>query len=479
MTRIGVVGLFHETNTFAPGKTELVDFQRQWVEGSEAFFERYVQTRSSMGGVIEGARAQDLELVPGFYANATPGGIVSAEAAEELLARVVSSVAEELDGLIVILHGAMVSEQHPDVEGELLGRLRAKIGSELPIAVTLDMHANASQAMVELADFLVAFDTYPHIDLFERGEEAVQLLARRIRGEINPIRYLAHTGTLVVPQAMYSSEGPMKELLELAFEMEQRPGVLQVSVLGGFPYSDIKDAGMSFIVTTNGDALLAQRCGEELLLAFRQRKDRMKVSGLVTSEAVAVAESFLEGPVILVEGSDNVGGGAPGDATHLLPALLHCPRKSLIVIYDREAALEAAKLQPGDTFQGMVGAKTHALSGRPIYVEGRVVNITDGRYVFTGEFSTGHRADMGTTVVIQCNQTTIMLTELRASVRDAGMVTSVGLDPCDFHIIVVKAAIAWKTAFGSIAKAEIMVDTPGSCSFNLNHFEYHQANPSQ
>lgn len=475
MNRIGVVGLFHETNTFAPIQTEVSDFRMQWVEGKEAFEERYTGTRTSMAGVIAGARKHHADLAPGFYANATPGGIVTAQAAEELLERVVASVSDRLDGLVIILHGAMGSVAYPDMEGELLRRIRGKTGRELPIAVTLDMHANLSDAMVELADFLVGFDTYPHVDTYERAEEATELLLRYIRGEIRPVRYLVHTETLIAPQAMISSEGPMKELLELAFEMERRPGVLQVSVFGGFPYSDVPDAGMSFTVTTDGDEALAKRCGTELLAAFRDRLPRMQVAGLPPAEAIAAAEAMSEGPVILIEGSDNVGGGAPGDATHLLPGLLLSSRKSLIVLYDPEAARAAAKLPPGAIYRGTVGARSHALSGQPVPIEGRIARITDGKFVYTGIFSTGYRANMGTTVVVECGPVTLMLTEHRVSVRDVGMVTSVGLRAEDFHIIVVKAAIAWKTAFGSVAKAEVMVDSPGCCSFNLEHFQYNQA----
>lgn len=476
MVKIGVVGLFHETNSFGPGKTEEADFRQQWAEGRDPFYALYEHTRTSMGGAIDEARNRGAELVPGFYAGATPGSIVSAAAAESLISRVVASIPVEIDGLLVILHGAMVSEQFPDVEGELLSRIRHKVGEKLPIAATLDMHANGTERMIAMAHMFVGFDTYPHVDIYERAREAFALLVRHIDGKISPTAAFAQTGMMLVPQAMMTSEGAMKQLMDRAFEMERMLAVLNVTVLGGFPYSDIPDACMSFIVTTDGDALLASRLADELVGMAKERKDRFRVSGLSPEQAVAKAAAIPDGPVILIEGADNVGGGAPGDATHLLPVLLKKTDKtSFITIWDEQAAREAARLGEGGEFRGFVGARSHDLSGKPVYIEGVVRRVTDGKFTYTGTFANGHRENMGHTAVVQCGSVTVMLTEHRVRVRDIGYATSVGLDPASFDMIVVKAAVAWKTAFGHIARDEIQVDSPGCCSFNLHHFNYKQA----
>lgn len=472
--QIAVAGILHETNTFAPGLTELANFKGEWVAGREAFYERYSGTRTSMGGVIDAADLHGIELKPGVYAAATPSGMVSSEAADELIDAVVASIDPEASGLVLIMHGAMASEQYGDLEGECLRRIREKRGAAFPIAITIDLHGNVSPAMVRLADVIVGYDTYPHIDMHERAEEAFGLLVRIIRREISPVRSYSHTGMLVVPQAMMTEEGSMKLLMDRAFDMETNPHVLNVTVVGGFPYCDVADAGMSFIVTTDGDQELAERCASELAQMAIGMKDLFEIDQMPPASAVSAALAEPLGPVILAEGSDNVGGGAPADATHVLACLTNVQQKALVVIRDEAAVRRAFEIGIGATFEGKVGGKSDRLHGEPVMVNGKVRLLFDGKYRHIGPYMTGGRADMGNTAVVECGQLTLVLTEKRAAPWDLGHVRSVGLWPEDFKIIVVKSAIAWQAAFGRFAKRVIHVDSPGCCSANLRHFEYRQ-----
>jgi len=470
--RIAVAGILHETNTFAPGRTELTQFKGEWVSGRDAFYDRYGGTRTSMGGVVDAAYRHGTELKPGFYAAATPSGMVSSEAADELIDAVVASIDPEASGLVLIMHGAMASEQYDDLEGECLRRIREKRGTGFPIAMTIDLHGNVSPAMVRLADVIVGYDTYPHVDMHERAEEAFDLLMRIIRREISPVRSYAHTGMLVVPQAMMTEEGSMQMLMNRAFDVEMNPQVLNVTVAGGFPYSDVPDAGMSFVVTTNGDKALADRYAAELAQMAIGMKDRFKIDQMPPACAVSAALAEPSGPVILAEGSDNVGGGAPADATHVLSCLTNVPQKALVVLKDEAAVRWAFEIGVGATFEGPVGGKSDRLHGEPVMVNGKVRLLFDGKYRHVGPYMTGQRADMGKTAVVECGQLTLVLTEKRAAPWDLGHVRSVGLWPYDFKIIVVKSAIAWQAAFGPFAKRVIHVDSPGCCSANLRHFEY-------
>ncbi len=471
--RIAVAGIYHETNTFAPGRTVLAQFADERTEGLEAFRQRYGGTRTSMGGVIDAALRQGAELVPGLYAAATPSGMVEAAAADALIDDVVRSVDPGASGLVLIMHGAMVAEQYEDFEGECLTRLRARFGREFPIAMTIDLHANISREMARLADIIVGYDTYPHVDMYERVIEAFDLLVRRIRGEVSPSRSYAHTGMLVVPQAMMTAEGSMKALMDRAFEIESGDArVLNVTVAGGFPYSDVEDAGMSFVVTTDDAPELADRYAAELAETAVRLRETFGVVHLPPEEAVAAALAEPFGPVILAEGSDNVGGGAPADATHLLARLTNVARPALIVIRDEEAVALAFRLGVGAEFEGEIGGKSDELHGSPVSVKGKIRLLFDGRYRHVGPYMTGQQADMGKTAVLSCGMLTIVLTEKRTAPWDLGHVRSVGLWPDDFKIIVAKSAIAWQTAFGSFAKRVIHVDSPGCCSANLRHFEY-------
>lgn len=471
--KIGVIGMFHETNSFAPGRTERHHFLNEWVAGTQSYRERYENTRTSMGGVIDGAKELQAELIAGAYVAATPSGMVTAECFEELAGEVLRSIPEGVDGLIVILHGAMVSEACRDVEGELLRRVRDRVGRELPIAITLDLHANISPQMVEHADILIGYDTYPHVDAYERAVEATRLLGRMIRSEIRPVHAYKHSRLLVAPQAMVTHEGFMKELMEAAFELEKDRRVLNVTVAGGFPYSDVEDAGLTFVVTTDNDPAWAGQCAEKLCRLAQERREEFAVEGYPAEESIRQAIRLeAKGPVILIEGSDNVGGGAPGDATHLLRHLLDTPAKSLMVICDAEAVGLALRAGVGGSFEAAVGGKSDSFHGDPVPVQGKVRLLFDGKYRHIGSYMTGQWADMGRTAVIETRNVTLVLTEQRVAPWDPGHVASIGLNPADFDLIAVKSAVAWQTAFGSYAAGTVQVDTPGCCGFNLRHFTY-------
>lgn len=473
--KISVIGAFHETNTYAPDITELDNFRKEWIIGNEAFFERYTGTRTSMGGLVDAAAAENVELLCGAYVAALPSGMISASAAADIFELMVASVDATADGVIVILHGAMVAEGIPDMEAEVLRHVREKVGSHMPIAMTLDMHANVSQEMMDRVQIVTGYDTYPHVDAYERAVEALTLLARTVRGQVRPVHALARPGMLIVPPVMLTdAEGPMQELMERAFAMEAQPGVLSVTVAGGFPYSDVPAAGMAFVVTTDGDRELADRLAEALAMMAWERRDRLVCPAYKPAEAIAIAAAEPQGPVVLVEGSDNVGGGAPGDATFVLEHLVRAPVKSLIMMYDPEASRLAHRIGVGGAFEAQIGGKSDSLHGSPVAVSGRVRLLFDGKYSHIGAYMTGQRTDMGLTAVVECGNLTIILTEHRSAPWDPGHYVSVGLRAEDFHIIVVKAAIAWKTAYGHICTRSILVDSPGCCAVDLTSFDYKQ-----
>ncbi|GBF72497.1 microcystin degradation protein MlrC [Paenibacillus sp. 598K] len=470
--RIAIAGIYHETNTFAPGLTGLEQFEEEWVVGNDAFGERYGGTRTSMGGAIDAAARHGVAWSAGLYAAATPSGMVSAAAADKLLASLVDSLDPAASGLLIMMHGAMASEQYDDFEGACLRSIRARYGADWPIAMTIDLHANVSCDMVRLADIVVGYDTYPHIDMHERAEEAFELLLRCIRGEISPVRAYAHTGMLVVPQAMMTEQGGMKRLMDRAFEIETHPDVLNVSVVGGFPYCDVPDAGMSLIVTTDGDRAAADSYAAQLKQMAVEIGAQFRMDQWPPEQAVAAALASSEGPVILVEGSDNVGGGAPADATHVLAHLTDIPKRALVVLKDEEAVREAFALGVGGHYEGQVGGRSDRLHGDPVPIAGRIRLLSDGRYRHIGPYMTGQLADMGRTAVVECGLLTVVLTEKRTAPWDLGHIQCVGLRPNDFDLIVVKSAIAWQAAFGPYARKIIDVDSPGCCSANLLHFHY-------
>ncbi|GBF74350.1 microcystin degradation protein MlrC [Paenibacillus sp. 598K] len=470
--RIAVGGIYHETNTFAPGITTLDHFHSEWVEGDGAFAARYAGSRTSMGGVLQAAAEQGATVAAGLYTSATPSAMVDRETMEHLMHRLVDSIDASADGLILIMHGAMVSEPYPDAEGECLRLIRQKVGKDFPIALTLDLHANISLAMVEQADIIIGYDTYPHVDMYERAIEAFHKLTAYIAGQLQPVHAYGHTSMLIAPQAMTTGSGAMRELMELASQLEETYGLVNITVAGGFPYSDVPDAGMSFVVTADGDAETAQRCLAVLMARMSKEKARFNVELWKPEDALAEAWRVPDGVIILAEGSDNVGGGAPADATHLLARLVDPPQRALQVLYDPEAVRIAAEAGIGATIRLRVGGKTDVMHGEPVTVAGKVRLLSDGRYRHVGPYNTGHYAEMGKTAVLECGRLTLVVTGQRTAPWDIGHLLSLGVDPSTYKVIVVKSAIAWQAAFGALARAVYQLDTPGCCSANLHHFQY-------
>ncbi|WP_368652232.1 M81 family metallopeptidase [Ornithinibacillus sp. 4-3] len=483
--KIGMIGCLHETNTFSPNKTELDDFLNQeWILGEGSINEKYQGSNSSVAGVIDSAEREGFQLVPLLYTRATPSGIVSNVAMEKIQSTICDELREvvnSLDGLILIFHGAMVSEKIDDVEGELLQCVRSIVGTK-PIAMTLDLHANVTEKMVSHSDIIIGYDTYPHIDMYERATEACNQLVSLIRKEIQPVHSFKRANLLVAPPSMDTNMDPMKKLMEMAFNYEQDEEVLNVSILGGFPYSDVPFASMSVIVTTNNNREKGDRIVKELITWVWSHKERFEINPIPIDKALIQVNEVKPNLTILVESSDNVGGGSPADATHALNALVSSRQEYfLIYICDKEAVESALSIGINGSFSFMVGGKTdkkydHSpIHGESVEIKGRVKLLSDGLFIHRGEHSTNIKGKMGRVAVIElenCLNSIVVLTERRVSLRDIDQIESIGLHLDDFKIIVVKAAIAWKTAFKDVEKYVIEIDSPGCCSSNLEHFKY-------
>ncbi|MGH2618666.1 MAG: M81 family metallopeptidase, partial [Thermomicrobiales bacterium] len=382
-------GIMHETHTFSAEPTTLESLETI-LRGEELL--AYAGVNHSLGGVVDACREWNIELGPTFFANGASTGIPDRATFEALVGELCERVAAALpaDGIVLTLHGAMVAEGCDDAEAEIVRRVREVVGPEMPMAVTLDLHANIGQAMVDQVDVVTTYDTYPHTDAAERAREAVDLLARTIRGEIRPAMALAKPPLLPVPQAMATSEGPFKTLFDRAHAMERSGEALTVTAAGGFPYADVPEAGVGFLVTTDDDPATARRLADELAALAWSLRHEMVISNTPPADAAAEAIVFPDGPVMLVDVGDNIGGGTPGDGTVLLAELLvQGAQEATVVIADAEAVQAAFKAGVGATVRLHVGGKTDRLHGDPIEVEGRVRLLCDGRWVHEGPENAG------------------------------------------------------------------------------------------
>ncbi|MHB8995479.1 MAG: M81 family metallopeptidase [Armatimonadota bacterium] len=478
--RIAIAGFAHETNTFADGLTTLEDFQRAGgfpgLMSGQDVVDSLRNAATCTGGYITAAEAAgDVELVPLLWTFAQPSGLVAQAAfgaiAGELLERLQAAL--PVDGVLLDLHGAMVTEGFEDAEGELLRRVRGVVGAEMPVVATLDLHANISSIMTDHATALVGYDTYPHVDSFERGQEAFAIIRDAIEGRSRPTMALAQIPMLIGPPRQCTLLSPMQDLMALVQEREQQHGIISITFAGGFPFADIHDVGASMVVVTDGDAELARKTADELAAEVWNRREEFRLTLTPVADCIAWA-CENGGPVILADGSDNPGGGAPCDGTVMLQALVEAqPGPSTVaVIADPEAVAEAVAAGIGSEATITIGGKTDNRHGAPLTLTGEVKVISDGRYVNKGPMFTGLAADMGRTVVFVVGVVEIILTEKRVQPFDAQVLRSVGIEPRDRLLIGLKSAVHFRADYQPLAKRIFETDTPGIHNPDVTQYDF-------
>lgn len=485
MTRILAAGISQETNTFSNIPTSLAEFEKQGLYRGPAVADAMAGTGSVIGGFIDAARRHHWELITALRSYALPGGIVAKGALEELLAGVLQTIdgAGELDGILLELHGATVAEHQDDATGYILERVRERAGPGIPVVSTLDLHANVTPRIVRDADAVCGYDTYPHIDFYDRGCEAGEMMARILAGELRPTMAMAQAPLLPPLQKMVTSTpgNAMARMMEIAREIERDPQVVDVSVFGGFPYADVRDAGFSAVVVTNGNLDLAQRLAARICEQSWEWREEWLVHPTPPAEAIAEAMAAGGGTFILADIADSGGGGTAGDGTEVLRALLAARAKGAAVaqIADAQAVQRCIEAGIGSTVTMEIGGKHDQLHGRPVEVTGYVRLISDGTFVRGGSWQPGVKQVMGTTVVLDCNATgtpgdgiEVLLTSFRTHPTNLEHFRSQGIEPTQRRILVLKGAAHYRAEFEPIARKVIEVDAPGITHPDLTRFDF-------
>lgn len=477
MKQVGVAGFLHESNTFLEVPTTYEHFARNSLTRGRDLLARWTGAHHELGGMIEGAAVQGFEPVPLLATIAIPSGAISVAAFEQLADEILNAIREALplDGLLLALHGATASDAYPDADGELLRRVRGLVGPDLPVITTLDLHANISQAMANLATATVVYRSNPHLDQQARGLEAAALMGRTLRGEIRPVQALETPPMVIQISRQYTAEEPAAGLYKDLEEAMHRPGILSASVAMGFYYSDVAEMGASFLAVADGDPEAAREAAKWMARRAWERRDSF--SAFLPSVEAAVRESAAAQatPIVLMDIGDNVGGGSPGDSTILFHEILRqgVP-DSLVILADPEAVAACVAAGPGATVSLMAGGKTDRLHGSPVHVTGRVRVLSDGRFVETQVRHGGWGAcDQGTTAVLEIDGGhTLMLTTRRMAPMSLEQVLSAGIKPEKKRVIVVKGVVAPRAAYAPIAAKIMLVDTPGVTSDNPRYFTY-------
>jgi len=471
MPKVAIGRVSHETNTFSVLKLRLSDFDPCY---GDEILKVYEGTRTELGGFIDVLKAHGVEIVPTLAASATPSGPIVREDFEEIANTLVGNLrsAGRLDGVLLSLHGAMVAVDVPETEGVLLQEARKTVGN-IPIIVTLDLHALVSDLMVGDCDAIFGYNTNPHVDSYERGVEAAETMMRAIGGEIRPVTAFRKLGMMPPTINQRTTEGPMVRLFERAYQMEKLPRVINVSVFGGFPYADVARIGSSVVVVTDDDLELARKSSWELGEEMWSRRKEFLKEITPIGEAVERAVATKEGPVILADVADNPGGGAPGDSTFILRELLRRGAKNVgvAVIKDPEAVAEAIKVGVQGTLTTRIGGKTDSFHGEPLEVTGRVRTITDGVFVHKAG-RVGLRADVGRTAVLDVDGVEIILTEKSHAPNDPEIFRRNGIEPTEKKILLLKSRGHFRAAYEPFSKEVVEVDAPGLTTPNLKWFKY-------
>lgn len=469
--RIAIAGISHETNTYCRDLTQ-----------ADAFYqlrgERMLQTRgqqSDVGGAIDACEAAGVEPVPILFVSTQPSGTIAHDAYQAFKQEIVDGLARtpDIDAIVLCLHGAGVAEGVDDIEGDLAISIRQQVGDNIPIAASFDLHGNITQAMADALDGIFACHHYPHVDLHDRAAEAVALTIRMHNEGIK-----THTCVVNVPMLMPTTTtyiDPGKSRLARMLDAQRKPGVIDVSWFHGFPYTDVPHVGCYVAVTTEADAELGQKVANTLAAELWNDRETFRARSLSADEAVsaatAAASAADNAPVVIHETSDNCGGGAPGDGTHLLRAMLEAGLENACFgfIVDPQTAAEAHTAGIGATINIELGGRYDELHGTPIVTRAYVKALHDGRIIMQAMFK-GAPINLGPMARLVIDGMDVIVASRRNQTFDPEPFLALGVDVMRCKYIALKSSNHFRAGFQDIAAEIITADPPGLTTHHIEVF---------
>jgi microcystin degradation protein MlrC len=433
-----------------------------------AMAERWRGKPHELGGMLDGCAELGIEAVPGFATFAVPSGAIQAADFERLAASLVESVRAMgvVDGLLVALHGATASELFGDADGEVLRRIRELTGPELPIVVTLDLHANVSPQMVRHASAITAYRSNPHLDQRERGKEAAGLMARMLRDGVRPAMWLETPPWAIPIAAQHTAAAPARGLYADLEEVLTWPGILSASVCLGFYYADVAEMGTSFLAVSDGDVAIARRAAQWMARRAWDRRAEFLPDLPTPAQAVAAAMISTRKPVALMDVGDNVGGGSAADSTVLFEECLRQGARNALVVLHAPDAVDRC------VAAGVRNPAAVTVNG--VLIQGLVRTISDGLFVETQVRHGGWtHNDQGVTAVIEtAEEHTVVVTSRRMAPMSLEQILSLGIHPERKDILIVKGVVAPRAAYEPVAGEIVLVDTPGATANDPALFQY-------
>ncbi len=471
-----IAGIVHESSTFAleaSGPTVLEDFE---IIAGPALTVAFGGTNTVAGGYLAACESARVEVTPALHARAEPGAAVD-PAAYRILERRLLDLAEaagKTDLVLLDLHGAGTLVSGESLDLALVRALRALTGPDVMFGVTLDLHANVPLELVSLTDVLVGFQEYPHVDMASRAQLTARLVIAAAHGRLRPVTRKCRLPMLLPPSSTLS--GPGAEARELAQKQETADGVLACTAFHGYPYVDTEYASTSVVTVTDDSVTLAEEVNARVGTWLWDNRERFL--GQVVTPEQAVAEALATGgtPVVIGDGTDNPGTGAPGDSTYLLRALLDSgARACLATLHDPPAVAAAVAAGAGAQIDVMLGGRHGWASGPAVPVHAAVRSITDGR-VIQQEMRRGKELDFGVSARLQAGQVDIIVSSMRRQVFDPEIMILHGAIPQRYDIVAVKSVNHFRAGFAEVGARLLVADAPGP--FTRNIIALHKDRPT-
>jgi microcystin degradation protein MlrC len=432
-----------------------------------------------LAGLLDVGAEHNWQIEHCFSASAGPGGKVTSHAFDEILKPLVQRFSQQWDGVFLMLHGAMVTDFFDDGEGEILCRVRAALGPDIPIAVTLDPHANVTSKMCQLAQILVSYTTYPHVDMRETGQRAARILQRALLKEIQPQTLRAHRPMLEEVNGGRTDIGPMIERHRLAREYEQQADVHAVSINGAFASADICELGPTVLICCSGNTSIHLQQAENIAEDIWSRRDQVLNIYYSCNEVADIASKWQglieEGPLVIADYADNPGAGAYGDSTALLKALLESNIENACFgpLVDPQAISELQNYQLGAQVCINIGGKVEPkMGGGPLQVNAQIIWQGSGLVVGTGPMMAGLQKNFGECVVLKIQGIEVLMVSIAQQILDLNQFQTFGIDPREKTVVALKSMQHFRAAFEPIAGEIIVCDSGALCTVNYKALNY-------
>ena len=465
--RVLVAELKQETATFNPALSRYDDFQ---VHHGDEMVDVYRHTRTELAGAMQVLEPEGIEIVPTLAAAAVSGGPIADADLDRLLTECVTAAqgCPDLDGAYICLHGAMAGESEGDPEGRLLCALREVLG-DLPMVASLDLHAVITDRLVDAADILVPFHTYPHVDQFETGQRAARLLLRLLRKEIRPVTMRVEMPMLVRGDELITATGKFGGAIRRCQEIEAEHGGLAAGVIIGNAFTDVPDLQSNVLICRDNDPSGAEKQALEIARYMWRHRQDFQAPLTPLAESIALA-CETEGLTVFSDAADATASGAAGDSNAILKGLLQSDwtKRALVPVVDAPAVAAAAEAGVGAQLAIPLGGTRDPGRFTPVVVDVSVESVHDGKFLYED----GTRGRGGRVVVLRSGSITILVSERPVYVVGLKVFQAHGLEPTAFDLVVVKSPNGFRTHYQELANRIVPVDVPGSTSANLRSLPF-------